>query len=483
MGILRRIRRHGLLLGLLSLVWLLLRSGAKPGRINYPCQQAAKMNVIASAAIVFAPVIAATRVGERKLSGKLIATVFIVLAASAVGYALLKPQEPSPGVTGAELFPLTSYKAASPTSSIYAVNGYTGKNGGLSDLLDLMGENGVPFYYSESTGENRGPSGLIAADDVVIIKVNSQWSQRGGTNTDLLKELIALILAHPDRFSGEVIVADNGQLQYGSGGQGGSLNWEQSNAEDQMQSVQRVVDGFTADRVSTYQWDTITTIPVNEYSEGDDESGYVVEEGRDPETGLIVSYPKFSTKYGTFVSFKLGVWDNTEGEYDSDRLKVINLPVLKTHSGYGVTGAIKSYMGVPSDKLTAALGSRTHTAIASGAMGTLMAETRFPTLTILDCIWVNAVPRSGPSTSYSQATRVNVVAASLDPVALDCWASKNILMKAVPAGADTSSIDPDSRVAGSFGDWLRRSADELRAAGYTVELDGGRINIYVASVE
>ena len=482
MGILRRIKQHSFLLGLLSLAWLLLRSGAKPSRINYPCQQAAKANVHASAALVIAPVIAATHMGERRLNSKWIATALILLAAFAVGYPLLKPQEPSPGITGTELFPLTPYKSERPTSNIYAVNGYTGKNGGLSILLDLMGENGTPFYRSGSTGRNRGPSGLIAADDVIIIKVNSQWSQRGGTNTDLLKELITLILAHPDGFNGEVIIADNGQAQYGSGGQGGNLNWEQSNAEDRTQSVLRVAAGFTSSRVSTFQWDTITTTRVNEYSEGDDGNGYVVEEGRDLETGLIVSYPKFSTKYDTRISFKLGVWDPVKGQYDSDHLKVINLPVLKTHSGYGVTGAVKNYMGVPSDKLTAALGSRTHNTIASGAMGTLMVETRFPTLTILDCIWVNAVPRSGPSTSYSQATRVNIVAASLDPVALDYWASRNILMKATPVGADTSSMDPDYRAAGSFGDWLRRSAEEMSIVGYPAELNASRVSVHITTI-
>jgi len=331
-------------------------------------------------------------------------------------------------------------------------------------------------------GKNRGPDGLIAADDIVIIKVNSQWDQRGGTSTDLLRELITLITSHPDGFHGEVIIADNGQAQYGSQGLGGSLDWAQSNAEDHAQSAQRVADGFPSFKVSTYQWDTITEHRVSEYSQGDDSDGYIVEDGRDPETGLIVSYPKFTTRNGSQVRFKYGDWDPEELTYDSSRLKVINLPVLKTHSGYGVTGAVKNYMGVPSDKLTASLGSRSHSTVAEGGMGTLMAETRFPVLTILDCIWVNAVPRAGPSTGYSEATRVNVAAASLDPVALDYWASKNILMKAAPPGHDTSSMNPDNRTGGGFGDWLRLSAEEIRGAGYLAELDEARVNVYVTSV-
>ncbi|MCW3991932.1 MAG: DUF362 domain-containing protein, partial [Candidatus Bathyarchaeota archaeon] len=165
---------------------------------------------------------------------------------------------------------------------------------------------------------------------------------------------------------------------------------------------------------------------------------------------------------------------------DGERLKVINVPVLKTHSGYGVTACVKHYMGVPSDKLTSRLGSRTHNTIGRGGMGTLMVETRFPVLNILDAIWVNANPRSGPSTPYGRATRVNVVAASTDPVALDHWATKNILLEASPASSDRITIDPDRDVPGFFGHWLRLSMHEMVKAGYQVTLDEDRMNVYVS---
>ncbi len=475
-------RRNGLLLGILSLIWLMLRTGTKPSRISYPCQQAAKANALASLALIFAPVLAMVHVGERKLDRRWIAAAFIVIVASTGIYSLIfSSPKPNPGVTDTQLFPLKPVEVESPTSSVYAVNGYTGTNGGLAKLFDVMGENGINFYQSASTGKNRGPGGLIEADDVVIIKVNSQWDQRGGTNTDLLRELITIITSHPDGFQGEVIIADNGQAQYGSQGQGGSLDWAQSNAENPAQSIQRVADGYTSYKVSTYQWDTITTRRVSEYSLGDNSDGYVVEEGKDTETGLIVSYPKFTTRDGTHISFKHGVWDPEKMTYDSTRLKVINLPVLKTHGIYGVTGAIKNYMGVPSDKLTARLGSRSHATIAAGGMGTMMVETRFPVLSILDCIWVNAVPRAGPSTGYFEATRINVAAVSLDPIALDYWASKNVLMKAAPKNTDTSTMNPDNKTVGGFGDWLRRSAEEIQSAGYPAELDETRVNVLVAS--
>ncbi len=72
------------------------------------------------------------------------------------------------------------------------------------------------------------------------------------------------------------------------------------------------------------------------------------------------------------ISFKRGIWDPALRSYDSDRLKVINVPVLKTHSIYGVTASVKHYMGVGSEKLTRS----THASVGRGGMGTEMAGSR-----------------------------------------------------------------------------------------------------------
>ena len=40
------VNKHLLLLGVLSIIWLALRTGTKPSRINYPCQKAALVNSI-----------------------------------------------------------------------------------------------------------------------------------------------------------------------------------------------------------------------------------------------------------------------------------------------------------------------------------------------------------------------------------------------------------------------------------------------------
>jgi hypothetical protein len=382
------------------------------------------------------------------------------------------------------MFSLTPKNAnENPVSTIYAVEGANGNDGSLNRLLELMDIDGLKFYKSNRKGSLQGPSGLIAKDDVVIVKVNSQWDEYGMTNTDLVKAITAAVLAHPDGFRGEVVIADNGQAQYGSSGHGGSLDYTVNNAEDRRQSVRIVADSFKGlGLVSTYLWDTITEKEVKEYSEGDDEDGYIITEAIDPLTRVLPSYPKFKTLHGTRISFKKGIWDQKRRVYQVGLLKVLNIPVLKSHFIYGVTGAVKHYMGVPSDKITSAKGFRTHPTVGKGGMGTLMAETRVPTLNIVDAIHVNCKPGTGPKTPFDGATYAGVIAACEDPVALDYWASKNILCtlgKKVHK-VDVSLFDPDNKITGCFGDWLRLAAVELNEAGYPFTCNEEQITVKVA---
>lgn len=57
--------------------------------------------------------------------------------------------------------------------------------------------------------------------------------------------------------------------------------------------------------------------------------------------------------------------------------------------------------------------------------GLMISSIRAPELTILDCIWVTQTMWAGYPTENT--TRLNQLLASADPVALDYWASKNIL--------------------------------------------------------
>jgi hypothetical protein len=356
--------------------------------------------------------------------------------------------------------------AAGDGSVIFLKENTDGTGDGVARLLSGI----QPAFYKQ--GNNNG---LIGNEDVVIIKINSQWAERGGTNTDLLMGLIGYIVNHPGGFKGEVIIADNGQSMFGSQRSGGSLDWDNTNSRDRTQSAQDAADYFEnrGYRVSGVLWDRMTRTRVAEFDAGDNQDGFVVEEGTQS-TGLVVSYAKFTTKYGTRVSFKRGVWEDENKRYDTDKLKVINAPVLKAHGQYQVTGAIKSYMGTPSNSLT---GMAPHNSVGRGGMGTQMVKTRFPVITILDMIWIT--PDGGPNAPYSRAVQKNMIAAAVDPVALDYWASKNVLMPAAQAAGNRryTSMDSDGKEPGSFGYWLRLSMEELQKGGYSVTMDESRITL------
>jgi uncharacterized protein (DUF362 family) len=335
------------------------------------------------------------------------------------------------------------------TSDIFVVKNTDGRDGGLQRLIELMGNKGVEFY------------GLVPSDSTVIVKVNSQWNERGGTNTDLVKAIVDALVSHPDGFTGEIVIADNGQAQYGSTRHGGSLDYEANNAEDRAQSNRVVAESFPGNRVSTYLWDEITSNEVGEYSEGDDSDGYVIQETPDPATGIRVTYPKFKTAHGTRISFREGVWDPEASAYDSVKLKLINVPVLKAHFIYGVTGCVKHYMGVVSDKLQ---GGGAHRSVRTGGMGAEIAGTRAPDLNVLDAIWVNSTPGKGPRSNYDEATRLNIIMAGTDPCALDAWATRNVLMQAarLQGYEDLSKFDPENDASESHGRWLRLSSSKKK---------------------
>jgi hypothetical protein len=474
--------------GLLGLAWFVFRTGTKPSRATYPCQRVAAAHGAAWLATYALPVLTITGfVGEnRSARRKLLTVAVVLLVAAGAAWTVNGPSgllHAAPLDQAVQLELLERRATSFPSSDLFVVSGTHGDDNGIAALIALLAEGGMPFYRRDEAGPTSGPSGLIAVDDVVLIKINAQWDQRGGTSTDLLHSLIAAIVDHPDGFTGEIIVADNGQGQYGPRGSGGSLDWSSNNAEVRSQSAQSVVDSFAADhRVSTYLWDTITRKRVAEYDEGDAEDGYVVAETKSSTTGALAAYPKFRSVYGTHVSFKHGIWNPNRQSYDSDRLKLVNVPVLKPHSIFGVTGCIKHYMGVTSDRLTANAGARAHNSVGTGGMGTEIAETRFPTLNILDAIWVSLTPGNGPQVTYNGATRVDVIAASTDPVALDYWAAKYILVQGArkKGRSNVASLDPDSER--SFARWLRLSMNELVAAGYRATVDESRMNVYVERV-
>jgi len=463
--------RCTVLSGVCALVWLLLRSGTKPARIAYPCQQAA----FGTAALVFGvPVVAALlhvrerivafmRTATGRLSAGGLAALLGVVTLASVSSRLQTQWADPPADYRPQVFLVNEARGVEP-----------GTYGGVDDLVSLMGLRGLKLHRSATHSLTSGPDGLVDPDDVLLLKVNSQWPERGGTNTDVLRGVIRNIVEHPDGFTGEIVVADNGQGV-------GSLAWTSSNAEDITQSAQDVVDDFAGEgwNISTKRWDPMRSTGVGEYSQGNMTDGYVVTSTLDPETQIKVSYPKFQTALGTYISYKYGVWSPQSVEYDSDKLVVINVPVLKTHSIYGITAAVKNHMGV----ITTGIATDSHVGVGRGGLGSVLAEVRPPDLNILDCIWVLAKPGYGPSARYVDASRRDQLVASTDPAALDVWAARNILIPQIIANGYTYEQyrvkqDPDDP-ASVFRTYLDRSVNEMLLGGIDTNCAAEVVDLHV----
>jgi hypothetical protein len=76
------------------------------------------------------------------------------------------------------------------------------------------------------------------------------------------------------------------------------------------------------------------------------------------------------------------------------------------------------------------------------------------------------------------ASCTNILGASLDPVALEYWASKHILIPAAKSKgyASYNSLDPDyepitSGLAVSYHNYLIKTVNELKKANYKVTTD------------
>jgi hypothetical protein len=208
-----RFRESFFLYGLASLVWYLIRTGTKPSRASYPCQKAAATNAdIWVVTYVFPLLSVDTWKGSLKRRWRPLTVIMVAVALSA-GYMSIR--DDGLGEMSPDTLSFTSVTATeTPQSDIYAVTGTDGSDGGVQYLIELMAEHGQPFYRSAEEDDLKGPAGLIDAADVVLIKVNSQWDERGGTNTDLVKALIEALIAHPDGFKGEIVVADNSWMRY-----------------------------------------------------------------------------------------------------------------------------------------------------------------------------------------------------------------------------------------------------------------------------
>jgi hypothetical protein len=395
------------------------------------------------------------------------------LAAKILRQLSIKTLPPAPQVMGQSVVfrvdnsPRPGWQPAYSPDADWQAN-----HAGVDAMLDLMGEHGLKFYRSTRNGLRNGPNGLIGPKDVVLVKVNAQWEQRGMTNTDVVRGLIRRLLDHPDGFTGEVVVVENGQMSRHHLAEPSTNNDEFA---DHSQSYQRVVNMFAAAgyRVSLYNWAPLRE-QVGEWDEGDEREGYVMA-GPYP-----VNYPKFVTDYGTRVSLRSGVWDSHQ--FDAARLKFINLPVLKAHGWFGVTAAVKNFLGVMGKWVGAAEAGvdpdtfSFHAALTESFNGLppglpgLLITLRFPTLNLVDATFVGIHGNRTQDATYEMSPRQGSLLAGVDPIALDYCAARYVLLplqkQARMEQRELDMADPDSD--SPFRRYLLAAQARMLDAGYTV---------------
>ncbi len=337
---------------------------------------------------------------------------------------------------------------------------------GFDSLLHLMGSRGLPFYRSGALSSLAGPDGLIAAGDVVVIKVNAQWKYRGCTNSDLVRGVVQAILDHPDGFAGEVVIVENGQgrgsLACDTSSSYGGNREVHANAVDESHSFLWLVDRHFRDpRVSARLLDPIRSRFIGPSDHAAD--GYRKFEN--------VSYPCFTTAGGRRVELKEGIWT---GLGQAGNLKVLNIPVLKHHDrgGSETTGALKHMYGLVS--MDDGQGGFRHYGGLGESCGKMIQAVARPSLTILDATWVPYTTLGGwpPSSTFP----ANRIAASQDPVALDAWAAANVLYP----------IDGNPRHHPSYPGidrWLTAAQDTINGRGGLADAGRGIRVGYVSKSE
>ena len=339
---------------------------------------------------------------------------FLKLSAAGIGTALAGPFRGSLEAATAKS-PL--YWVDQIPDSPYTDLAHPNRHAGVESLLGLMGGNGLKFYRSGTSSPLAGPQGMIAPDDVVLIKVNAQWKYRGCTNSDVIRGLVQRILDHPDGFTGEVVIFENGQgrgsLACDTSSSYGGDTSVRANANDEAQSFEYLAAVTFAGRpVSTQLNDPIRTTFLSA-------TDHVQNGFRHYQN---VSYPCFNTAGGRRVELKEGIWT---GSGYAPNLKLINVPVLKHHDSGGseITASLKHFYGVVS--MSDGYSGIRHYGKLGKTTGKMVVSVRTPVLNIIDAIWTSYASIKGypASTTF----RTNTLVAGQDPVALDYWAARNVI--------------------------------------------------------
>jgi hypothetical protein len=351
-----------------------------------------------------------------------------------------------------------------------------------------------------------GIGAVVGEDDVVLIKVSAQWWNQGMTNVAAVKRALEHVLERPG-FRGEVIVFENVHFRLGDGSPLARAWTHPSDRNVDLPGARAMGDLIPhfAQRKAPVSFVGLVDAGRSALSDdpwhdpghqhgiyggdgrgpiapGEERDGYVwdLEDRFRLRRSLVdhaetaLTWPVFSSPLsGLVVDFRHGLFRRENGRrvpVTGRKLTWINMTTANEHGSTGFTGAVKSPMGIV-DMSAGRLGTdRRVRDLASvhyfgapraswrmaGPLAHFTTVVRRPDLYLTVAHWTAATPRGAADwdgehhdlrLEAASAFPTRTLVAGTDPVAIDTWCVRNLLM---PIGgathADHNLDDPSSKV-------------------------------------
>jgi len=357
---------------------------------------------------------------------------------------------------------------------------------------------------------------FVGARDVVLVKVSAQWWNQGMTNVAATRRLIERVLARPG-FAGEVIVFENTHFRLADGS-GLSRAWTRPSdrnvdvpgwtrlgdliphfvALGAPVSFVGLVDGGPSALAGDHWFD-----PRHEHgvyggdgrgpiADGEARDGYhwdfsetfslprsLVASSRTPLTWPVFTSPgsglTVDLRHGLFQKDASG----SRTAVADRKLTWINMTTCNEHAATGITAACKSPMGLV-DMSAGSLGThpraRGYQSLhyfgspgaswrMAGPLAHFTNKVRAPDLYLTVAEWISITPpgpwdpeRQDIRLEEASARRARTVVAGTDPVAIDTYCARNLLMPAGGARRDMWDLDDPSSFAVKFLRYYRQVA-------------------------
>ncbi len=318
-----------------------------------------------------------------------------------------------------------------------------------------VAKNGPPAWNVEKTVALAGGiQRFVGQDDVVVIKPNGQWPNQGYTNTACLKAMIDVILNRPGGYSGEIIIMEHvhrdptaamsGSYCWNMSTGNRANNWPDMNYNELVADyANRGIPIVNADPLYDSGQGSYVTTASGPAGIGAGKQGWVHFSYTTSFNGRVadLSYPilRSSVDTGKLIDLKNGVWKN--GSYTGQKVKLIFLPTLNNHAGRnyedyaGPTSAVKTHIGIVDFQTVN--GNTLHDIGYSispynpGIMGESVAEWY---KLVRPAFYLTCAEYTGQwsRTGTGDATHTRTVGLCADPVTLDYWMCKNVLLPCDP---------------------------------------------------